>query len=186
MGTSPTRYCLFSTGFGVCGIGWTPAGVSHFQLPEATGKATEARMRRVTGADGPSEPEGFVADAIGQLTGYFTGARSDFSALPLDLSTFEPFSRAVLEAARGVGWGEISSYGALAREVADVSASQAVGQVMGSNPIPIIIPCHRILAADGGIGGFSAPGGTVTKTRLLEMEGALAKSPVLAQTAFDF
>lgn len=185
MSARPARYHLFATEFGVCGIGWTAAGISHFQLAGKSEEATNARMRTLTGADGPSETDGFAADAVERLTVYFTGARSDFSNLPLDLADCEPFTRAVLEAARRVGWGDISSYGALARDVADVSAARAVGQVMGNNPIPVIIPCHRILAADGSIGGFSAPGGTATKTRLLEMEGALSKSPALAQIALD-
>lgn len=181
------RYCLFDTGFGRCGIGWGEKGIRHFQLPSADLEADEVRLRELTGAAGPGTPPPVMAKAIADLIAYFDGVEKDFSALAVDLSSVEPFYARVLMAARRVGWGEISSYGALAREVADdVAVSRVVGQAMGRNPIPVIIPCHRILTADGRIGGFSAPGGTITKTRLLELEGALSKTPALAQTAFDF
>jgi len=181
------QYCLFDTAFGRCGIGWGDAGVRHFQLPSADIEADEARLRELTGAAGPGTPPPVMAKAIADLIAYFDGAATDFSTLAVDLSAVEPFYRKVLMAAREVSWGEISSYGALAREVADdVAVSRAVGQAMGRNPVPVIIPCHRILTADGQIGGFSAPGGTITKKRLLELEGALHKTPALAQIAFDF
>ncbi len=180
-------YCLFDTSFGRCGIGWGEKGISHFQLPSADSDADDARLRELTGTAGPGTPPPVIAKAIADLVAYFDGVAKDFSSFPVDLSSVEPFHARVLAAARKVGWGEISSYGALAREVADdVAVSRAVGQAMGRNPIPVIIPCHRILTADGRIGGFSAPGGTITKTRLLELEGALRKTPTLAQTSFDF
>ncbi len=99
------------------------------------------------------------------------GERIDFSGIALDLAGVGPFHRSIYEALCRVGWGETTTYGALARQAGDVGASRAVGQAMGRNPIPIIIPCHRVLASGGKPGGFSAFGGAVTKQRLLALEG---------------
>jgi methylated-DNA-[protein]-cysteine S-methyltransferase len=99
------------------------------------------------------------------------GERIDFSAIMLDLAGVGPFHRGIYEALRRVGWGETTTYGALARQIGDPGASRAVGQAMGRNPIPVIIPCHRVLASGGKPGGFSAFGGAVTKQRLLALEG---------------
>lgn len=107
----------------------------------------------------------------------------DFSAVAVDLAGLPGFRRRVYEAARAVAWGRTASYGELARSVGQHGAARAVGRALGQNPLPIIIPCHRILASDGGIGGFSAYGGTATKRRLLELEGlwgALPQLPGLA------
>lgn len=182
----PAHYALFDTDFGVCAIGWTGVGVSHFRLPRTDGTADEALVQKAMGTNEPSPPPDPVKDAIGLLKRYFAGEPIDFLPLVLDLSGSGAFDRAILAAARKVGWGEISSYGTLARQVANVGASQAVGQAMAHNPIPIIVPCHRILAADGSLGGFSAPGGVTTKKRLLEMEGSAKKVPALAQLGFGF
>lgn len=181
------HYHVFETAFGWCGICWTGEGVSGFQLPSGDRAKDEDRLQRRTGADVASEPPASIAGLIDELKAYFRGERADFSELEVDLAGVDPFHARILAAARRVGWGEISSYGALAREVAgDVAASRGVGQAMGRNPIPVIIPCHRILAADGKPGGFSAPGGVVTKLKLLDLEGSLNKTPALAQTSFGF
>jgi methylated-DNA-[protein]-cysteine S-methyltransferase len=102
---------------------------------------------------------------------YAAGKRIDFSMLALDLQGVGDFHRQIYEAARRVGWGETVTYGELARRVGSPGAARAVGQAMGRNPIPLIIPCHRVLASGHKIGGFSAFGGAVTKTRLLALEG---------------
>ena len=99
------------------------------------------------------------------------GRRVDFSQLELDLAGVSDFHRAIYDAARRIGWGETVTYGELAEQVGSPGAARAVGQAMGRNPIPVIIPCHRVLASGRKIGGFSAPGGAVTKTRLLALEG---------------
>lgn len=180
-------FTFFTTAFGRCGIGWTSTGIAAFQLPSDERAADEARMKRRMRMDGPSAPPEFVVDAIDALKRYFDGERADFTDIAVDLSDVDPFHGRVLTAAREIGWGDISSYGALARvATGDVAAARGVGQAMGRNPVPVIIPCHRVLAADGRVGGFSAPGGTVTKLRLLELEGSLAKTPALAQTSFGF
>jgi methylated-DNA-[protein]-cysteine S-methyltransferase len=102
---------------------------------------------------------------------YLSGARVDFSPLALDLAGVGGFHRRIYEAACRIGWGETTTYGELARQVGSPGAARAVGQAMGRNPIPLIIPCHRVLASGHRIGGFSAFGGAVTKTRLLALEG---------------
>jgi methylated-DNA-[protein]-cysteine S-methyltransferase len=175
------RY-LFDTDFGTCEIGWGDAGISDFRLPTDDPEMDRVRMERQS-----VEPPGFVVEAVMAVRSYFSGERTDFTDVAVDLSALADFERDVLLAARALPWGEITSYGDIARQLTgDVGVSRAVGQALGRNPIPLIIPCHRVLAADGAIGGFSAPGGTVTKLKMLEIEGSLAKSPVLAQRSFGF
>ena len=175
------RY-LFKTDFGICEIGWGDAGISDFRLPTDDPDMDRRQLERQA-----VEPPAVIMDAIDAVRAYFAGTRIDFSDVDVDLSQLADFERDVLLATRQVGWGDLTSYGELARQLTgDVGVSRAVGQALGRNPIPLIIPCHRVLAADGAIGGFSAPGGTVTKLKLLEIEGALAKSPVLAQRSFGF
>ncbi|TDH35037.1 methylated-DNA--[protein]-cysteine S-methyltransferase [Pseudohoeflea suaedae] len=173
---------LFETDFGLCEIGWTDAGISDFRLPTDDPDMDRSRMMRQS-----SQPPRFIVESTRAVRNYFAGIRTDFADVPVDLSGLGDFERDILLATRRIGWGDVSSYGVLARELTgDVGVSRAVGQALGRNPVPLIIPCHRVLAADGAIGGFSAPGGTVTKLRMLEIEGALAKSPVLAQRSFGF
>ena len=110
---------------------------------------------------------------------YIAGDRVDFGAVPLDLGDLGAFRLAVYEAARTVGWGETASYGDLARRIGFPWGARAVGQALARNPVPIIVPCHRILTHDRGIGGFSAYGGTMTKQRLLALEGVQVGMPML-------
>jgi methylated-DNA-[protein]-cysteine S-methyltransferase len=118
-----------------------------------------------------------MAIAIQELQGYFAGARASFDTVVLDLSRVHPFDRRVYEWTRTVGWGQTASYGEIARRIGEPGAARAVGQALGRNPIPIIIPCHRVLGSGHWIGGFSAYGGTTTKERLLELEGAYFVAP---------
>jgi methylated-DNA-[protein]-cysteine S-methyltransferase len=111
-----------------------------------------------------------VSQVSEQLTGYFTGERDSFE-IPLDLRSLTPFQRMVLDAIQKVPSGETISYGGLARRIGKPGAARAVGRALGSNPIPIIIPCHRALAADGSLGGYSGRGGVRTKQALLTLEG---------------
>jgi methylated-DNA-[protein]-cysteine S-methyltransferase len=111
---------------------------------------------------------------------YFDGERIDFAGVALDLVGIGPFQRAIYDAARALAWGQTATYGDLARQEGSPGAPRAVGQAMGHNPVPIIIPCHRVLAAGRKIGGFSAYGGALTKQRLLAMEGVhLGGTPLL-------
>jgi methylated-DNA-[protein]-cysteine S-methyltransferase len=165
------HYCLFDTGIGFCATAWSPLGVTRFQLPEVDRNATEKRLRAKTANLRPSDPSSTVVEMIADMRRYFAGERIDFSSVTIDLSGIEPFRRSVYQAARSVGWGRTSTYGELAAEAGYPGTAQDVGQAMARNPIAIIIPCHRILAAGNKLGGFSAYRGTFAKERLLALEG---------------
>jgi methylated-DNA-[protein]-cysteine S-methyltransferase len=165
------HYHVFDTAIGACGVAWSERGVTRLQLPERTPAATERRLRGRPVDSGAGEPPAPVRKAIAMLERYFAGERVDFSSVALDLSGVGPFHRKIYDATRSLGWGETASYGDLARQAGSPGAARAVGQAMGHNPVPIIIPCHRVLASGRKIGGFSAYGGAVTKERLLALEG---------------
>ena len=141
------------------------------QLPEADRSATERRLRNGTGAPVPGEPTPAVEDAIGRIRRYLAGDTIDFAPVALDLTGVGAFHRKIYEAARRIGWGRTTTYGELARQAGAPDAARAVGQALGRNPVPIVVPCHRILASGGKVGGFSAFGGAATKERLLALEG---------------
>jgi len=175
------RTSLFDTALGACGIAWSERGVTRFQLPEADRAATQRRLqRRVAVNPGPHDPPPAIREAITLVRRYLAGERVDFSPITVDLAEVGEFHRKIYAALRTVGWGQTASYGDLAKQVDAPGAARAVGQAMGRNPIPVIIPCHRVLAAGRGIGGFSAYGGTVTKERLLALEGVHLGSGQLA------
>ena len=169
-------YCIFETPLGVCGIAWddggAPSCVTHFQLPEAGAEITKSRIARNSGGQEASTPPPRIAEIIGRVQRHLRGELQDFRDVAVDLGGAEPFSRRVYEAAREILAGQTRTYGELASILGEPNAAQAVGQALGNNPIPLIIPCHRVLAAAGKLGGFSAHGGQTTKTRLLEIEGA--------------
>jgi methylated-DNA-[protein]-cysteine S-methyltransferase len=167
----PMHYCLFDTAIGAVGVAWSADGITRLQLPEANRSATQHRLRGRSASTAESQPPPKIVRVIDVVQHYMAGQRIDFSGIVLDLTGVGPFHRSTYEALRRVGWGETTTYGALARQTGDPGASRAVGQAMGRNPIPVIIPCHRVLASGGKPGGFSAFGGTVTKQRLLELEG---------------
>lgn len=166
-------FALFETRIGACGIAWGPAGLRGVQLPEADGKSALARLARRFPdlAEASAEP---VSAVINEISAHLSGSAVDYGRVKLDMIAIHAFERAVYAAARSIPYGETRTYGALAALVGDPQAAQAVGQALGRNPWPIIVPCHRITAAEGRTGGFSAPGGAATKLRLLEIEGALA------------
>jgi methylated-DNA-[protein]-cysteine S-methyltransferase len=173
------QHCLFDTAIGPCGVAWSPRGLTRVQLPEADRDATLRRLRR-----GPAQPATdrlppAVEQAIARIGNYLAGERVDFAGVALDLTGIGAFHRKVYDAARRIGWGETATYGELARQVGAPGAARAVGQALGRNPLPIIVPCHRILAAGGKVGGFSAFGGTATKQRLLALEGLANGLPLL-------
>jgi methylated-DNA-[protein]-cysteine S-methyltransferase len=168
------HYHLFETASGFCGIAWTEFGIARFQLPTRDKAVTEKNvLRRIPGAV-PGEPTPEVAAAVAVIKRYFLGEVVDFSGLRLDLSDRDEFDTRIYAAARRVGWGRTTTYGALATEVgAGREAARDVGQAMARNPVALIIPCHRVLAAGGKSGGFSAPGGVDTKVRMLELENVV-------------
>ena len=172
-----THYCVFESGIGTCGIAWSEQGLTRFQLPEASRDATERRLQ--SGPDGPtpSAAPPPVARAIADAQCYFAGEQVDFSSVGVDLTGVAPFYRRVYEVARRVGWGETATYGELAALAGSPGAARGVGQALSRNPVAVIIPCHRILASGNKVGGFSAYGGTVSKERLLALEGVRLGAP---------
>lgn len=165
------RYLLFPTAFGTCGIAWRDGGLTRLQLPEHDVSATERRLSPHGAAAKSGDEPPWVQWAIVALQRYFVGRTVDFNGILVDLERCSPFHQRIYAALREIGWGKTTTYGALAAEVGAPDAARAIGQAMGRNPVPIIIPCHRVLASGGRIGGFSAPGGATTKERLLELEG---------------
>jgi len=181
------RYFIFETANGFCGIAWKDAGITRFQLP-ARSEETAGRMmrRRAPGAE-PGLPPPRVGEAVAAVKRYFEGSETDFSELELDLDGQDAFFKHVYAAARRIRWGQTTTYGALARELGGgPETARDVGQAMARNPIPLIIPCHRVLAAGGKIGGFSAPGGAAAKLRMLGLEGVQFDSSQGGQGSFGF
>ncbi|HLZ83676.1 MAG TPA: methylated-DNA--[protein]-cysteine S-methyltransferase [Caulobacteraceae bacterium] len=182
MGQPVHQYLVFETPGGFCAIGWSEAGVTRFVLPApGAGAAERSFRRRLPGAQ-PGAPPRDVLEAVAAVKRYFQGAVVDFSDLRVDLEGQDELFRQIYAATRRVGWGRTTTYGALAKEVGGgPETARDVGQAMAKNPVPLIIPCHRVLAAGGKVGGFSAPGGAATKVRMLEMEGVRVAPPPPAQ-----
>jgi methylated-DNA-[protein]-cysteine S-methyltransferase len=181
------RYQAFETAMGFCAIAWSDVGIVCFRLPTTSAAAAARLMLRRLPRARAVVPPAHVADAIGTARRYFEGQKADFSAYALDLGTQEPFFARVYDFVRGLKWGETTTYGAVAKELgAGPETARGVGQAMAQNPVPLIIPCHRVLAAGGKIGGFSAPGGSGTKARMLALEGIRMQAPPPAQHAFGF
>lgn len=173
-------YSLFETPLGWCGIAWNDdpnsgAGyaVTLFQLPEATAELTESRIARNSGAAKSSTIPLQVANVCKRVCLHLNGVPQDFRDIPVDLDGVGPFVRRVCDATREIPVGQTITYADLASALGRPSLARAVGRALGRNPIPLIIPCHRVMAAHGKPGGFSAFGGRVTKAKLLAIEGAV-------------
>ncbi len=168
-------YTLFDTAIGSIGLAWNDTGISAIQLPEATPAATRARLgTRSPDADVDGPPPPWVRDAITRVRAHLDGRPQDLTSLRLDPARVTPFTLRVYEALRRVPSGRTVSYGELAQLAGSPGAARAIGRAMATNPFPVVVPCHRVLAAGGKAGGFSAFGGLVTKDRLLAIE----RSPV--------
>ena len=156
---------LFETAIGTCGVSWSDAGITGVALP---------RERRPSGSGlraSPGAPDG-VRAAIAAMVMLLDGQRSDLRAVELDERGLDEFRRRVYAATREIGPGTTATYGEVARAIGEPGAARAVGAALAQNPFPIIVPCHRILAATGALHGFSASGGIATKRRMLEIERA--------------
>jgi methylated-DNA-[protein]-cysteine S-methyltransferase len=164
-------YALFDTAIGRCALVWRGGLVVGAALPDASDdRARESLARRFPGV-AEADPPPFAAAAIGQIVSLLAGGKTDLGDINVDPEG-SAFERNVWQAARRIPCGEVRSYGDIARAIGAPGAAQAVGLALGRNPVPIVVPCHRVLAADGRTGGFSAPGGVATKFRILEIEGA--------------
>jgi methylated-DNA-[protein]-cysteine S-methyltransferase len=182
MGQMTQHYLIFETAGGFCGIAWNDVGITRFQLPARSAEATERHLlRKLQGAE-PGMPTPQVLEVVAAAKRYFDGEEVDFSDVRLDLDGQDGFFKQIYDVAREVGWGHTTTYGTLAKELGvGPEAARDVGQAMANNPVPLIIPCHRVLAAGGKVGGFSAPGGSVAKMRMLELEGVHVGPPPPAQ-----
>ena len=167
-------FALFDTGIGRCAVIWSGAGLVGVQLPEADDEAALRRLARRFPGAASAPPSAPAAEAMARIIAFLAGAADDFATLSLDESGVGAFERAVYRETRAIPAGTTSTYGAIATALGDVRESRRVGQALGRNPWPIVIPCHRVTGAGGWMGGFSAPGGQRTKLALLELEGALA------------
>jgi methylated-DNA-[protein]-cysteine S-methyltransferase len=179
-------FALFATPLGHCGIAWGPQGLTGVQLPEADEATTRVRMQarfaRAPEAAPPPEVQTAMDAIVALLAGQPTEPR-DLSHLVLDMAGVPPFHQRVYALARHIPPGETLTYGELAHLLGEPGAARAVGQALGANPFAPVVPCHRILAAHIGSGGFSAPGGVSTKLRMLLTERARFNGPGLFDDA---
>ena len=164
-------YTLFDTAVGRCGVAWGPDGIVSVQLPESREAATRARLLARHPDAVETRPPAEVQQAIDDIAALLRGELRDFAGLRLDMRGVPDFHRRVFEVARTIGPGATSTYGDIATRLGSRGLSRAVGQALGRNPFPLVVPCHRVLAAGGRVGGFSAAGGITTKLRLLAIEG---------------
>jgi methylated-DNA-[protein]-cysteine S-methyltransferase len=170
-------YTLFRTAIGPCGIAWGARGIAAVQLPEVSESATLARLLRAQACACVQRPGPEVGRVIDDIVALLAGEPRDLQHARLDLAPIPPFYRSVYAIVRQIAPGQTRSYGEVAALCGDRRAARAVGQAMARNPFPIIVPCHRVLAAGGRSGGFSARGGVSTKLRLLAIEHALPAPP---------
>lgn len=170
------HFQIFDTALGACAVLWRDALVTRILLPAIREEGLLVAIAHAHRAAEASTPPAAIAELTSKIAALTHGAPQDFASAPLDRSAIEPFAARVYAALDKIGFGEATTYGAIAEELGDRTLSRAVGAALGANPFPIVIPCHRVTGAQGAIGGFSAPGGADTKRRLLEIEGAFAAS----------
>ena len=164
-------FSLFPTPLGDCGIAWRRDAVVATHLPEKTSAATAARLAARTGASA-GEPPADIQRAIASMTALLEGEKTDLTTIACDFSGIDPFAAKVYAAARAIPAGETRTYGAIALQLGDKQLARDVGRALGRNPLPIIVPCHRVVGANDKLTGFSAYGGVETKLKMLTIEGA--------------
>jgi methylated-DNA-[protein]-cysteine S-methyltransferase len=169
---SDLAFTLFDTAIGRCALVWSAQGVAGVRFPERDDAAMRHRMQRRFPAAREAQPSAAAQSAIEAIVALLAGERRDLSSVLLDLQNAPEFNRRVYDVARSIGPGETLTYGEVAARLGDRTLAREVAQALSENPCPIIVPCHRVMAAGGKTGGFSAPGGVRTKLRLLSIEGA--------------
>lgn len=169
-----TEFALFETAIGTAGIAWNDTGLVACHLPERDAEnSRRSFLRRFPDAvEAPVPPH--LAATVAGIQALMRGEKADLTAAPLDLSRTPEFHARVYEIARAILPGETLTYGQIAEKLGDKLLARDVGQALGKNPWPIVVPCHRVTAAGGRPGGFSARGGVATKLKLLGIEGAAA------------
>ena len=173
MSAQPNHH-LFDTAIGECGVAWNPRGLVGVQLPEKDRGQTELRLAVKCRSTGAADVPPWVQSLVSDIQRYLAGQPVDFSGITVDLDGVDDFRKALYAALRGIGFGRTVTYGELAKELGLTGweGARDVGEAMGRNPMPIVIPCHRVLAAGNKPGGFSAYGGISTKQKLLALEGS--------------
>jgi methylated-DNA-[protein]-cysteine S-methyltransferase len=178
MTNEAAHHHLFDTAIGLCGVAWNARGLIGVQLPEKDRATTERRLAAKSHSTA-GEPPTWVAALIADIQKYCAGEKIDFSSINVDLGAVDDFRRRLYAMLRGIGFGRTVTYGELAKQL-DLpgwEGARDVGEAMGRNPMPIVIPCHRVLAAGNKPGGFSAYGGATTKQKLLALEGVSLDKP---------
>jgi len=167
------HFTVFDTAIGTCAIAWGPRGIHSVQLPMGSEEKTRARIRQRHGEIPEAQPTPAVQSTIGRIVDLLAGKPDDLRDIELDLEGAPAFHRGVYDIARTIPPGQTVTYGDIAKRLGGVELAREVGQALGRNPCPIVVPCHRVLAAGNKPGGFSANGGVVTKLKMLEIEGAV-------------
>ncbi len=165
-------FALFDTPIGRCAVAWGPRGIVGLELPGAEDARTRKRLLRRHPGLGEAAPPPEIRNAIARIVTLLSGEGTDLGDIPLDMESVAPFEKQVYAVARKIPPGKTLTYGDIAEKLGDKLLSRDVGQAMGKNPFPIVVPCHRVVAANGKLGGFSAPGGADTKRKMLAIEGA--------------
>ncbi|HJP77343.1 MAG TPA: MGMT family protein [Pseudonocardiaceae bacterium] len=165
-----TGFALFDTAIGRCGIGWTASAIAAVQLPEPTEDRTRARLRRRLPGPTESAPTPLALDAIERIIALLADGRAELRDIPLDMSGLPAFDQRVYRAAQTIPAGRTITYGGIASMIGSPGSAREVGRALGRNPFAIVVPCHRVVAAGGRTGGFSATGGVRTKLALLAAE----------------
>ena len=166
-------FAIFDSAIGPCGIVWGERGITGVQLPMGSEEKTRKRILQRNGEVVEAAPGAEVQRAIGRITELLAGKPDDLADVVLDLDGVPEFNRGVYDIARTIPPGKTMTYGDIAKKLGGVELSRDVGQALGHNPCPIVVPCHRVLAAGNKPGGFSANGGVVTKLKMLAIEGAV-------------
>lgn len=173
------NFSIFDTALGACGIVWTARGIAGVQIHDGSERATRAGLlRRFPGAR-EATPPADVQHAIDGIGALLRGERPDLTGVAIDTEHLPAFNRKVYDITRAIPPGATLTYGQIAERLGDKLLARDVGQALGQNPIPLIVPCHRVLASGGKSGGFSVSGGVATKLRLLTIEGAQPNGPTL-------
>jgi len=173
---------IFDTAIGFFGLGWDENGLSRLVLPERDSAIAAARLADAR----PATPQGWVAELVGEIKRYARGEAVSFDRFPVQFGQASAFDRAIWAATRGLAHGEVTTYGELAARAGFEGQARPAGAALGRNPVPLVVPCHRVLAAGGRLGGFSAPGGASSKARLLMHERADTAPALPGQQAFSF
>jgi methylated-DNA-[protein]-cysteine S-methyltransferase len=169
-----TQFAIFDTDLGWAAVAWSGDQLIGVRIPESDrNRVATALERRWPGSE-EAEPPPSIAGVIVDIRALLAGGRPDFASAPIDLARAPEFNARVYAVAQNIPPGETLTYGEVAERLGDKLLARDVGKALGENPWPIVVPCHRVTAADGKLGGFSAPGGAATKLKLLALEGAKA------------